>query len=293
MSITIHLLRVLKNLKEDNIDAVTFKGVVLAHLAYQNISMRQFGDLDILIQQKDKYKMLKCLLSHGYTPEIVLKEETKKYFFSSVNVLGFYTPDGSTLIEMHWELLSKNYTIPWDENLLWKNTYSTQIYHYTLQTLDRYTTLIYLCIHNAKHLFERLMWLSDIEHWVLNHKNIDWDILIENADNLGVRRIVLLNLTLCHSVLSLPLPQSIKILINKDTMIVKLQANITFTSYSNFYRFKYLWMMRDNYKDKFRFLWLGIFATKFNDFKYLQVPSSLSSLYIFIRPLRLLLKYFR
>jgi len=293
MSMTIHLISVLQILKAVNIKALAFKGVVLSHLAYDDISLRQFGDLDILIHEKDKKKMLKCLLSHGYTPEIILTKSSQKYFLSSVNVLGFYSPDGSTLIEVHWALLSKNYAIKWKEKSVWENTQSTAIHQYKISTMNTEITLIYLCIHGVKHLFERLIWLNDIAYWIQSHHNIDWEKLMQIAKDLGVLRMLLFSFSLCHKYLELPLEECIKREIQKDTQIAKLQDKIDFSPKENSFRLKFLWQIRERPIDKFRFLYLAFFSTKFDDFKYIQLPSSLRFLYPFLRPIRLCVKYFK
>lgn len=287
MQMTMHLIALLKVLQKENISALSFKGVVLAHLAYQNISLRQFGDLDILIQDKDKDKIIECMQKYGYKPEIILKQSTQAYFLKSVNVMGFYTPDNSTLIEIHWQLLSKNYAISWDENLLWKDTIETSIFNQKVQTLNFEQQLLYLCLHSAKHLFSRLQWLCDIDHTLRSQEYIKWENLVQHADKLKIRRIFLLNLSLCHSKLDLPLPTFIHQLIKEDKQIKNIQSQVFYSQ-----SFILFLKMRETYKDKFLFIYYGIFATKFDDFKYIQLPSYLGLLYLFIRPWRLLRKYF-
>ncbi|MBD3790221.1 MAG: nucleotidyltransferase family protein, partial [Campylobacterales bacterium] len=48
MLMSAELLRIMKLLEANNIEALAFKGPALAQMAYGNITMRQFGDLDVL-----------------------------------------------------------------------------------------------------------------------------------------------------------------------------------------------------------------------------------------------------
>ena len=53
MLMTSELIKVLKILEENNIEAISFKGPVLSQLAYGDVVSRQYCDLDILINIKD------------------------------------------------------------------------------------------------------------------------------------------------------------------------------------------------------------------------------------------------
>ena len=300
MSMSLELIEVLHLFKKFEIDALCFKGPVLSQVAYGDITLRQYGDLDILIKKEDKQKMIDLMIRNKYSPEITLKEQTKHTFLNAVNVLGFSTPSAKSFIEIHWRLLSKNYAIHWEESLLWNKTTSIQINHQTIQTLHFEQSLLYLCAHGSKHLFERLSWVCDIDRSVRNEKNIDWETLLNNAEKLGIRRILLLSLSLAQKLLNLPLPKEIEKKIATDTTIESLLTSIIRLHFSHYAKreksystFKLLYLMRENTNDKFHFIWSALFATKFDDFKFIQLPTYLAFLYPLVRPLRLIIKYLK
>ncbi len=127
MLMSAELLKLIKLLQENDIESLAFKGPTLAQMAYRDITMRQFGDIDILIRKKDRYKMMDLLMKENFIPEIDLKKSTKETFFDSVNVIGFHNPSTGVYIEIHWELLSKNYAIKWEEKVLWEKQETTLI----------------------------------------------------------------------------------------------------------------------------------------------------------------------
>ena len=59
---TVELNKILKLLKANNIDTIPYKGPVLASLAYGDIALRQFQDLDISINQSDIFKTKDILI---------------------------------------------------------------------------------------------------------------------------------------------------------------------------------------------------------------------------------------
>ena len=61
------LTRVLDLLASHGIDAVPFKGPVLAALAYENVAMRQFSDLDLLVQHHERARTRELLLFKLFT----------------------------------------------------------------------------------------------------------------------------------------------------------------------------------------------------------------------------------
>jgi hypothetical protein len=294
----LELLDISTLLESQGMEVLSFKGLALSCMMYEDMSLRQFGDLDLLIRTKDREKMLILLKKHDYTPEITLKNQTKKTFFDAVNVLGFYAPS-KTLIEIHWKLLSKNYAISWNEDRLWQSPQTVTIHHKNIKTLDTTTTLLYLCVHGSKHLFSRLSWLCDIDRTL--HKNdIVWkDVLIE-AKVLGISRMLLLSLSLCYMLLDTALPKEIHTLIKKDVIVSSIVTDVIkqhFTSPEkqpkSLHTFTLLLSMREGIKAKTHFTYLALFAPKFDDFKQIQLPKYLAFLYPFVRVFRLGSKYLK
>ena len=52
MRMTAELIRIMRLLEENGIEALAFKGPTLAYSVYGNIVLRQYGDLDILTKKK-------------------------------------------------------------------------------------------------------------------------------------------------------------------------------------------------------------------------------------------------
>ena len=300
MLMTSELLSIMRLLQENQIDAMAFKGPTLSQMAYGDITLRQFGDLDILIRKKDRLRMMDLLLKENYIPEIDLQEKTKETFFDAVNVIAFFKPSTGVRIEVHWELLSRNYAIEWEESKLWGKQESSSINHREIPVLRLEQLLLYLCAHGAKHLFERLEWICDIDRSIRENPDIDWTYLLDEADNMGLKRMLFLGLALSEELFALKLPDTIKEKIEKDKVLPNLISKIIEINFSksqkderSYSTFGLLLSMRENLSDKLRFTLRGLFAPKFDDFLFIQLPSHLAFLYPLVRPYRLLTKYFK
>ena len=300
ISMSAELIRIMKLFEENGIDALAFKGPALAQMAYGDITLRQFGDLDILIKKRDRSKMIDLLLKEHYIPEIDLREGTRETFFKSVNVIAFYKESTGIRVEIHWELLSRNYAIDWEEKSLWANPESVLINNKEIPVLPVDQQLLYLCAHGAKHLFERLEWVCDIDRSIKINPDIDWQYLLNEAEILGIKRMLYLGLALSQQFFGLELPEMIQKNIAQDKEIPKLISKVIEINFSqtsqeekSYSSFGLLWSMRENLSDQLRFAWRGLFAPKFDDFVFIQLPSHLAFLYPVVRPYRLVTKYFK
>ena len=63
---TNRLLDILKLFEKSHVLAVPYKGPVLASGLYQNLSLREFADLDIVVQEKDVVPAADLLESSGF-----------------------------------------------------------------------------------------------------------------------------------------------------------------------------------------------------------------------------------
>ena len=298
MLMTAELITITKLLNQHKIKTIAFKGPVLSQMAYGDITLRQYGDIDILIRKKDRFNMINILENKGYIPEIVLKNSTKETFFNAVNVIAFYNKSIGIRIEIHWELLSKNYAINWHEKVLWKDTKSIQVNNNKIDILSMELHLLYICVHSAKHLYERIEWICDIDRLINTNPNIDWQYILKEAKNMGITRMLYLGLALCKELFDLKIPEEIQNSISHDKKIPILINKIIKINYSDMIHQEksintlfLLLNMRENYIDKLKLLYKGIITPKFDDFLFFQLPKQMAFLYPIVRFFRLMKKY--
>ncbi|MDM5262625.1 nucleotidyltransferase family protein [Sulfurovum sp. XTW-4] len=299
MLMTTELINIIKLLRENQMEAIAFKGPTLSQKAYGDITLRQFGDLDILIKRSDVSTMIGLLIAEGYVPQLELDTKLKETFLNALNVIGFYKNTSNILIEVHWELLSKNYAIAWDEDALWgQKRESITINKFSLQVLPCEEQLLYLCTHGSKHLFERLEWICDIDRYIKVNPDINWTYLLNEAKKRGIKRMLYLGLTLCQHFFRLELPELIEENIKQDKKLSELISKVIKSNFSetskegkNYSYLMLIWNLRENLPDKFRFTWYAFFAPQFDDFKFIQLPNYLAFLYPLVRQFRLIKKY--
>ncbi len=81
-------------------------------MAYGDLSLRQFGDLDILIHKRDLLRAKELLISQGYQLKLTDAQEAAHIY--SYYTLPFVRTNGKILVELHWALTGKHWPFPFD-----------------------------------------------------------------------------------------------------------------------------------------------------------------------------------
>lgn len=147
--LTRELHQIYKWFEAQGIPVIPFKGPTLAAMAYGDLSLRQFGDLDILIHKKDLLRAKDLLVSQGYQLKLTDAEEAA--FIHSYYTLPFVRTDGKIPVELHWALTGKHWPFPFDFDRLRAHLIPVSCREAQLFSLRPEDLLLFLCVHGAKH----------------------------------------------------------------------------------------------------------------------------------------------
>jgi len=118
--LTGELLTLLRLFASHNIQAVPFKGPVLAATMYGDLALRQFGDLDILVHH-DRIRQAKdLLLARGYQLPFPMTETQEDALLQSCNAYAL-TRAGTSTVDLHWSLTRRSWPAPLDPEQLWEH----------------------------------------------------------------------------------------------------------------------------------------------------------------------------
>jgi hypothetical protein len=256
MEMTRHLLSVFDLLGGSGIEAMPFKGPVLAIQAYGDLSMRSYGDLDILIHAEDQQRVFQLLMGQGCIltgPNQHSLEERLRIFQQKDSRFFFQ----NTLLEVHWKIIEQLYAVPLAMDQVWDRSLPVYIVDREMKTLSPEDMLLVLCYHGFKHGWQRLNWLGDLVHIISNHPDLMWREVVVRAETLGLKRILLTGLFLAHTHGGVSYGPEIENQIISDRTIQNIASNIQ----SDIFRCRrfgfrpFLYMMaRERFKDKCIFL---------------------------------------
>lgn len=222
---TTQLIKLITLLQENKIPVIAYKGIALAALAYNDISLRQFGDIDILIQKKDFYEVKELLLQIGCKPAWELNPKQEKAVLKYYYEYPFQYRENNTFIEVHWKFVEPFFPFELDYEAIWKRTRTIKLYGKNISTLSPEDYLIILCMHGSKHFWNRLSWICDIAK-IIENTEVNWEIVIQRAIDVGTLRMVWLGLKCAREILNINLPERISEQIEAEQSIKPLNKRI-------------------------------------------------------------------
>jgi len=298
MLMSAELIKILNLLRENAIEALAFKGPALSQMAYGDITLRQYTDLDVLVRKEDIYKIDTLLKERGYERVLEMTPTQEKVYMKNAHDLGLYHPKSGVHFEMHWSLMSEDYPMQIDLGTIWENPQTTKINEKEIRTFPSEELLVYLCIHGSKHLWERIEWIKDIDLMIrqkgIDDKEIDWDRVIEEAGETGFEKMVYLGLSLTARLFSTPLPQNITQHISKLKVLDKL-SDFVLQSWqsqpSTFQQTAAMLKLFPGTKEKLIYLNTILIKPSLNEYWAVDLPKGFYWMYYFVRPYMLIKKY--
>jgi hypothetical protein len=220
LRMTAELFRVLDQFASAGIGALVVKGPVLAVRAYGDPAMRTYGDLDLLVRQRDIRRASELMIAAGFVAAVPLAaidagKIPGQYLFSK--------PSSNLLIELHNDLTLRYFPrrLPLDK--WFERQVRVPLDSREVAALSLEDELVLICVHGAKHLWERLMWIADVAALASRQANLDWGRAIFSAEEVGAGRMLRVGLQLSVGLLKLRLPDHVWATVRSD----KVAANLT------------------------------------------------------------------
>jgi hypothetical protein len=218
------LVDILGFLDSHGIQAVPFKGPALAVRLYGDLSLRGFGDLDIMICERDVVRARHLLIDRGYAPASVDTGELKQLLLERHELL-LYRADGKVRLDLHWRFTNRAACLAGDPERFLKNLETISVVGKEVRSLRLETYLLILSMHAAKHRWVQLKFICDIAE-ILAVPDLDWRCVLEEADDLGLKRALGTGLLLAQGVLGTPLPPKLaqNLKLDRTTKALTAQA---------------------------------------------------------------------
>ena len=233
------LINLLNLFEKEEINVIPYKGPLLAISAYKNLVLRQFDDIDIFVNKNNIQKVKEILLSNGYTPQFDLDGFKQRRFIQSQREYKFFNSENGINLEIQWQFQGVSFSISDDLGFTDpENIEIIKINNKRISSLSPENMLLVLCIHASGHYWDRLSWICDVSE-LIQSKNINWEYTIKKADELGIKRLLYVNLLLAADLLGLKLPNDIiKHLKSKiiQNLAFKVKKRIFIPNSDNFFR---------------------------------------------------------
>jgi len=290
------LCRLLTMLGENGIESIPYKGPVLALFAYDNLALRRFVDLDVMVRREDAAKSIDLLLADGYEVSRSFGISQRKVLMQNQHNLQLHRSNRQLIVELHWEVASELFVSSVQADDLWSGLVPIEIDRTIIKTLSAEDLVFSLSVHALRHVWEKLLWICDLA-WIISRYDLNWPVLLQRARSTRIERNFLLGLELSRRLLGVALPEHVAHQIERDSSIDKLaevviQFLLSGTEHipaSSLQHLKFNLLVRPSWPARARYF-RHILNPTDGDLTAISLPGPLSFGYYLMRPFRLLLK---
>jgi hypothetical protein len=300
------LTRVARHLERRQVQTAPYKGPVLAETVYRDMGLRSYSDLDFLVAPAEFLRAKEALTELGYAPSSDQTEAVERFWlrvgyersfdFGAGDSAAGDRGAGKNLVELQWAVLPYFYAVDLRVEDLLDRRHRTVIAGSEVSCLSPEDLVLVLCVHAAKHLWTRLIWLADVAETV-RMENLDWPLVRSRARKLGIARILGVSFWLVKDVLSAELPAVAEEMVASDprtdmlgkTFAERLERAVPYDFESTEY-FRWIRKLRERRSDRWRYLWRMVWTPGVGDLEAVQLPEKLFPLYRIVRSGRLMRK---
>lgn len=291
------LVRLTSLLDAAGVPAVSFKGPVLAAMAYGSIELRQFVDLDILMRQTDLPRVAEILTAEGYLSPHTRREGLATGYFQECED-AFFAARGMGAVDVHWKVTPRAFRFAPDEESFWRRAQVVELEFGTVTAIAPENLLLYICVHAAKHGWVTLGSICDVAQILRARPAIDMMAMLDEATTLGSRRMFLTGIILAHDLVAAPVQTDVVAIARRDRAVESLARHVAIQLFSGagpgHTRFD-PWAVPlrsiESTRGRMRYLVRRMLAPTMGDYELVQLPASLFPLYWVIRPFRMAVQY--
>jgi hypothetical protein len=219
LRLTAELFSILDRFTAEGIGALVVKGPVLAVQAYGDPAMRAYGDLDLLVRQRDIHRATELMIAAGYAATVSLRA------IDAGKIPGqylFFNAHSKLIVELHNDLTLRYFPrrLPLED--FFARQIQVRLDAHEAPALSVEDELVLISIHGAKHFWERLMWIADVAALVSRQTGIDWRRVGDSAQAVGAERMLHTGLRLASDLLQGRLPGKVQATVEADAAAARL-----------------------------------------------------------------------
>jgi hypothetical protein len=290
------LVRITNALNDRGIRTLALKGPALAVVTWDNLALRQFTDLDLLIHECDLPRAADFLAESGYFPRRYERDRPGGGFFQGSED-EFASADGRDLIDLHWQLVPGYFPFAPDSEALWSRAIRVAIEGAEITTLAPADSILFLIAHATKHGFPVMRPICDIAA-IAARAEFDWNAVAAAAERLRCTRMLRLGAILASDLAGAAIPAPIVSAARADSHVTRLARRIEARMFlatdarpGLFNEWIVPLAAIEGGARRVRYCADRGLRPTIDDWEFLRLPRLLYPLYWAIRPLRLIVRH--
>jgi predicted O-linked N-acetylglucosamine transferase (SPINDLY family) len=203
------LARVIETLADNGVEAIGFKGPVVAFRAYGDLGLGMFGDPQVLIRDRDLARTIATLGGLGYDRKQQLTETQLDLIHRLRGHETLLKKGRGAGVELHTRLTPTNMALDIDYAGLWGRARRTALSGRTMTTLSEEDDLFVQAIDAGRDLWRHVEGACGVAAFIGSHPNLDWASILDRARSQGCLRMVLLAAALARIYFGTGVPDAV------------------------------------------------------------------------------------
>lgn len=267
------------------------KGPIAALDLYGNLGLRPFVDIDFLVPADHVFRFITVLQHAGYTSELRVPEANFDSFLSSACEYPFDSPS-KQLVELQWDVVPRYFALDIGIRGFWERSQPAVFKGQAIRSLETADLMLLLLIHGAKHMWARLIWLTDVAELSPRLSTSEWQEVIDRGRRAGALRMALVGLSLAMTMLDTALPPLVTDQIQRDSALPDIRCAVLSRMSelalipSKAGDFRFLLTLRENPGDRFKSVWRLASTPGPAEWAMVRLPRRFDFLYTFVRLVR-------
>ena len=287
--------RLQERLEADGIQLVPVKGPALALLAYGDVAMRQFEDLDLIVRRADLLRAVALLEREGFRLRELAPGVDRARYLETLQNWALEKP-GFPPLDLKPVLISHALCGPASADFM--GTACRRIPSAAFPDLAApgpAEMLLAVCLDGANEMWFKLSAVADVGALLAKSADLDWARFLAEAKRRGQRRSLLVGACLAENLLGITLPAAFQEGAARDPTAGRLASHVANRLRSEaprqnivFRQSLFALQTRERFRDRWRFARRLLFVPGAYEFTRWSWPRALRPAYALARPFRLL-----
>ncbi|WDE97841.1 nucleotidyltransferase family protein [Lentisphaera profundi] len=185
--------------KDSHIDLLFYKGGLLSQAIYQDFSLRESSDLDIIVSPENLKEVTLILTELGYSLCRDNNLWNKELFISSDSEIEWFHPDKQITLDLHWRPNHPRTGLNFSFEDCLQHSQKLEIQNYSYPIMTEAFSFLVLSCHRVKSPQRRLCHLLDLIR--LSEKDtFNWQELAQLSQHFQLEKVIAKTLISIQSV---------------------------------------------------------------------------------------------
>jgi hypothetical protein len=291
------LLRVIAQFESAQIPVAAMKGAVIAVMAYGDLTLREYEDIDLLIEETNFFRSVELLEQLGYQPFWKYDKRKVLPFLCHVGEYALFNSALRTGIDLHWRVSTKATALSPHVSDFPSGFQPFPLAEKNVRTFAPQDLPLYLAAQGGWDRWCDLRRLCDLAEFLRRFPKIDWEKPMEIARRRGGLRSMLTGLALASNLLGAEIPEPAVHHIHADALVTRLAEQATqdlqkdSDSGEAMRRYVFQLKAREGWRGKIALAYSILMDRTAQDGTWIMLPRPLWWLYGALRPLRMSRKF--